>query len=210
MISKSIKFTSVFVATIALMLFSQGGLAYAADTTCEDETLSGVIEGNVFVKGICEFDGLELNGDVKMEEEDSVLIVYGASIIRGSMELKGEFNEVYFEGISQINRVTGDIKAEKASSYIFIESLTMDGSVHSKGGDVYINSDNRFSGVVTMKSELTTEGDGTSDLTVVGGTFLDNVIAKNQNSIRLLGSPTDEFSNISSVDDLESIKVKVF
>ena len=39
MISKSIKFTSVFIATIAIMLFSQGGLAYADNDVSGKQTV---------------------------------------------------------------------------------------------------------------------------------------------------------------------------
>ena len=196
MISKSIKFTSVFVAAIAIMLFSQAELAYAdGDLTCENETLSGINNAdNIFVKGICEFDGVIVTAQIEVTK-DSVLIVYGESVITGDIVLKEEFSEVYFEGTTKNNILIGNIKGDTESSFVYIEALDMTGHIDSKG-EIHINSDNRFSGPVEIDGTLNSLGTE-NNLTIIGGTppeiplppvtsVLENIVASKQLSIRII------------------------
>ena len=135
--TRSIKFTSVFIATIAIMLFSQGDLAYADDIPCENETKTGNISDNLIVNGICELDGVTLTGNI-IVKEDGVVIIYGASSITGTIDLQEEFSEVYFEGTSEINTLNGNILGLKESSFVYIEAINMEGYVFRVLGKVHI------------------------------------------------------------------------
>jgi len=190
--TRSIKFASVFIATIAIMLFSQGDLAYAdGDLTCENQILSGNNDAdNIFVKGFCEFDGVNVTAQIEVTK-DSFLVIYGASEIKGDIVLTGEFSEVYFEGTSaEINTLIGNIKGDTDTTFVYIEALDMTGHIDSKG-EIHINSDNRFSGPVEIDGTITSEGTDI-DLTIIGNSedieatsVLQDIKASKLDSVRI-------------------------
>jgi len=201
---KGVWAVSVIVIILILGMFAYSPIAYADDDDstpiiCENETLEGTIKDNILVHttngfNICVLNNVDLKGNIKVEENAAVFVIDGSSL-RGDIKLEGKFSAVNFEGID-INSLKGNINA-KENTYVFIESLNMDGNVNSKG-EVFISSDNRFSGPVTIDGDIIISDDDDDDdddgfkkkipsdeFVIAGGTITGNVDVFRELSVRI-------------------------
>jgi len=214
--NKQIFFGFVIIAAAAIMLTSQIPEAYAAETVCDsgNPLLSGDINTNIIVSAgspfnTCVIDGATITGNIVVGENAAVFVINGATI-RGNIELNGKFSAINFEGID-INNLLGNILAIE-NTYVFIESLNMDGNVDSKGEVYASSSSNRFSGPVVINGNIIIEKtDNTDEFVIAGATISGNVMVKGQLSIRIsdanIGGNVEiiENENTSSVDSTISI-----
>jgi len=174
------------IATIALMMFtSQMPLAFA-DRTCtgliSDETITENItvpSGNSFT--ICVLDNVNLKGNITVEANAAVFVINGSDL-ESDIKLLGQFSAINFEG-TKLNTLKGNVQGEHTDSYIFLDSVNIDGNVQAKG-ELYTSS-SRGSGPVTVQGNYIVEGDFTDEFTLAAGSVGGNILVSGQLSIRI-------------------------
>jgi len=166
---------------------------FAVDRTCIDETITGTHKGNILVPStagfnLCVLDDLDLEGNITVEANAAVF-VHNGSDLRSDIKLLGQFSAINFEGTG-INTLKGNIQGTHEDSYIYLDSVTVDGNVQGKG-EVYVSSSNRSSGPVIILGNYIIEGNGTTEFALIGDrtslSVRGNLLIEKQLSITLSG-----------------------
>jgi len=191
----------VIITVAVMMITSQIPEAFTdEEIICIDQTLIGTIKGNIVVPttdgfNLCVLDNVDLEGNITVLD-NAAIFVHNGSDLRSDIKLEGQFSAINFEG-TDINFLKGNVQGKHEDSYIYLDSVTIEGNVQGKG-EVYVSS-NRGSGEVRVLGNYLVDGNLTTEF-VLNGIFVGgNVFVAKQLSVKITG--TEVVGNVHIKDN---------
>ena len=187
------------VAVAVMMITSQIPEAFTDEEIICTGTLTGTIKGNIVVPTtggftICVLDNVDLEGNITVMDNAAIFVINGSDL-RSDIKLEGQFSAINFEG-TEINELKGNVQGKHEDSYVYLDSVTIDGNVQGKG-EVYVSS-NRDSGDVRVLGNYLIDGNLTTEF-VLDGLFVGgNLFVVKQLSIKI--THTDVVGNVNIKD----------
>jgi len=195
----------VIVAVTVMMMTSQIPEAFTdEERICIDETITGTIKANILVPttsgfNLCVLDNVDLEGNITVLD-NAAIFVHNGSDLRSDIKLEGQFSAINFEG-TDINFLKGNVQGKHEDSYIYLDSVTIEGNVQGKG-EVYVSS-NRGSGDVRVLGNYLVDGNETTEFFLDGIFVGGNVFVAKQLSVTITN--TDVVGNIHIKDNTNNL-----